>query len=218
MKNALILMLALAAALAAAQGVPPVDMQRARGLHERDRRGETLTPEERTYLDRARAERAAARGTSPRPGVPAPEARPSTGLKPLCDMTAEDRHQGEDGGLYGGGRNVPPEAHAKAAAAAAARIVPLDADGKPAADGAVVLTAFSMSNATQEFSTFKRLADADPAKSARLVIVDCAQGGQAMAEWALPNARTWTVADERLTGARVTPRQEIGRASCRERV
>ena len=36
--------------------------------------------------------------------------------KPLTDMTAEDRYKGEDGGLYGGGRNSPPEAHLKAAA------------------------------------------------------------------------------------------------------
>jgi hypothetical protein len=205
MKNAMVLMFALAATLAAAQDAPPIDMQRARALHQRDQRGESLTPDERTYLDRARALRAAGRDAGSRPA--AAEPRPSTGLKPLCDMTAADRHQGEDGGLYGGGRNTPPEGHAKAAAAEAARIVPLDADGKPAADGAVVLAAFSMSNATQEFSTFKRVADADAAKSPRLVIVDCAQGGQAMAEWAPPDAQPWSVAAQRLAGARVTPQQ-----------
>ncbi len=205
MTNALALMLAFAAALAAAQDAPPIDWQRARDLHQRDRRGEQLAPQDRAYLERARAERAAPRGATGAAAVATP--RPSTGLKPLCDMTADDRHQGEDGGLYGGGRNAPPEAHAKAAAAAAARIVPLDADGKTASDGAIVLAAFSMSNATQEFSTFKRLADADPGKSSRLVIVDCAQGGQAMAEWAPPDARPWVVAEQRLAEARVTPRQ-----------
>src|SRR5438309_557350 len=33
----------------------------------------------------------------------------SVGLKPLTDMTAEDRYKGEAGGLYGGGKNEPPE-------------------------------------------------------------------------------------------------------------
>ncbi len=60
-----------------------------------------------------------------------------------------------------------------------------------------------MSNATQEFSLFKRLADEDPAKSSALTIVDCAQGGQAMAEWADPNARPWDVTRRRLAAAGV---------------
>jgi hypothetical protein len=61
-----------------------------------------------------------------------------------------------------------------------------------------------MSNATQEFSQFKRIADADPAKSPTLTIVDCAQGGQAMAEWADPQARPWAEAARRLTAAGVS--------------
>jgi hypothetical protein len=35
----------------------------------------------------------------------------SVGQKPLTEMTAEDRYKGEDGGLYGGGKNESPEAH-----------------------------------------------------------------------------------------------------------
>jgi hypothetical protein len=64
-----------------------------------------------------------------------------------------------------------------------------------------------MSNATQEFSLFKRLADEDPAKSPLLTIVDCAQGGQAMAEWASPQAPPWREAERRLQAANVTPAQ-----------
>jgi hypothetical protein len=64
-----------------------------------------------------------------------------------------------------------------------------------------------MSNATQEFSRFKQLADADPEKSRKLTIVDCAQGGQAMAEWADPQAGAWKEALRRLDAARVTPLQ-----------
>ncbi len=131
----------------------------------------------------------------------------SVGLKPLTEMTAKDRYKGEDGGLYGGGRNAPPPAHQEAARKQTERIVPLDADGNPSIDGKIGLVSISMSNATQEYSLFKRIADKDPQKSPRVVIVDCAQGGQAMAEWAAPTARAWAVADRRLSQAGVTPKQ-----------
>ena len=87
--------------------------------------------------------------------------------------------------------NQPPPEHAKVARERLAGMQPLGPDGKPAVDGRIVLVSLSMSNATQEFSTFKRDADASPLKSPHLVIVDCAQGGQAMAEWAPPEARPW---------------------------
>jgi hypothetical protein len=129
------------------------------------------------------------------------------GLRPLTEMSADDKYKGEDGGLYGSGRNEPPEAHAKLAAKEAAKIVPLNADGKPSANGKIVLVSISMSNATQEFSLFKRLADADAAKSPRVTIVDCAQGGQAMAQWVDSKGRAWTEADRRIDAARISPKQ-----------
>src|SRR5439155_3620213 len=137
----------------------------------------------------------------------AQEPRASVGLKPLTEMTADDRYKGEDGGLYGRGKNTPPEAHAKAAAGELAKIQALDASGKPAADGRIVFVSISMSNATQEFSAFKRLADADMAKSPKLTIVDCAQGGQAMAEWVPPQGAPWIEAERRLKNQKVTPGQ-----------
>jgi hypothetical protein len=129
------------------------------------------------------------------------------GFKPLTEMTADDKYKGEDGGLYGGGNNEPPEAHAAAAKKATAQIAPLDSDGQPAKDGKIALVSISMSNATQEFSTFKRIADADKDKSALVTIVDCAQGGQAMAEWAPPDARPWTEAERRLKAAGISNKQ-----------
>ena len=139
--------------------------------------------------------------------LPAPTPRETVGFKPLTEMSATDLYKGQDGGLYGGGLNVPPAQHASAAEKALARIEPLDAQGNPAADGKVVFISISMSNATQEFSKFKQIADADPQKSSKLTIVDCAQGGQAMAEWVSPQAPTWTVAEQRLSQARVSPQQ-----------
>lgn len=133
--------------------------------------------------------------------------RPSTGLVPLLQMTAEDRYEGEDGGLYGGGRNEPPEPHARRAKAAFAQVVPRDKEGKPDAAGTIGFISVSMSNATQEFSAFKRLADMDPAKSRQLTIVDCAQGGQTMARWTEPEGRCWAEAFRRLDAAGVSPAQ-----------
>jgi len=133
--------------------------------------------------------------------------KPSVGLKPLTEMSAEDRYKGQDGGLYGGGSNQPPAAHLAAAKRQTARIVPLDADGEPARDGKIGLVSISMSNATQEYSVFKKMADRDERKSPQVAIVDCAQGGQAMAQWVNPNGRPWANADRRLAAARVSPRQ-----------
>src|SRR5262249_15820476 len=128
-------------------------------------------------------------------------------LKPLTEMTVEDKYKGEDGGLYGGGKNEPPAAHLAAAKKEAAKITTLDKDGKPSKDGKIVLVSISMSNATQEFSKFKQIADADPRKSPQLTVVDCAQGGQTMAMWALPQAKAWDVAERRLKDAGVDAKQ-----------
>ncbi|MGD8501607.1 MAG: hypothetical protein PVJ86_13225, partial [Phycisphaerales bacterium] len=90
----------------------------------------------------------------------------------------------------------------------------------PSRDGKIVLLSLGMSNTTQEFSQFKKMADADPNKSAGVVIVDCAQGGQAAGQWAYPEKykRTdrgtgrqrpspWAVMDERIKNAGVTAGQ-----------
>lgn len=195
------------AATAPAADEDPIDFERARGLLRKRQGGEKLTPDEEAYLRRAQEARRRQQGNNPRQAGRPAGGRETTGLKPLTEMTADDSYKGQDGGLYGGGQNSPPAAHRTAADAELAKIQPLDADGNPSAAGRVVLVSISMSNATQEFSVFKRLADRDPAKSSKLTIVDCAQGGQAMAEWASPNAAPWNEALRRLESARVTPQQ-----------
>jgi hypothetical protein len=64
-----------------------------------------------------------------------------------------------------------------------------------------------MSNTTQEFSVFKTLADRDPDKDSRLVIVDGAQGGQTASIWADPGAAAWSVLDTRLQAAGISHAQ-----------
>lgn len=88
-----------------------------------------------------------------------------------------------------------------------ARIQPLDGEGRPAAEGRIVFVSISMSNATMEFSAFKRIADQSPLKSDKVTVVDCAQGGQTMAAWSAPDARPWGEAMNRLERVGVTPRQ-----------
>jgi hypothetical protein len=179
------------------------DPGRGLRLFQRELLGEKLTPEEAAFLQRALEERLRRPAGKSRALLE----RETTGLKPLTEMSAEDRYEGEDGGLYGGGRNTPTDEHSQALQKELARIEPLDDTGKPAKDGKIGFISLSMSNATQEFSTFKRLADADKEKSPRVAIVDCAQGGQAMAEWAPPDAAPWREALRRLEAARVSPEQ-----------
>lgn len=139
--------------------------------------------------------------------APVATGKATVGFKPLSEMSATEKYKDEEGGLYGGGSNEPPATHLAAAKKQTAMIEPLNADGMPDKNGTIALVSISMSNATQEFSFFMQLADADKNKSSKVTIVDCAQGGQAMAQWVDPKARAWTEADRRLTAAKVSPRQ-----------
>ena len=185
-----------------------IDWQKAQDLFRREQGGEKLSEADQKYLDHAKEVRSRGgnRGGSGGGGTVGQRKAPAS-LKPLSDMTADDVYEGENGGLYGKGSNEPPEALKKSAAEALAQIKPLDAEGKPADSGKIVFISISMSNATQEFSFFKGIADADKRKSDKLTIVDCAQGGQTMAAWAPPEGRNWDEAMNRLQRAEVTPQQ-----------
>lgn len=204
MRKSLFLVLLSGGLLLAQVPDEAVDWTLAKELFQRSQRGETLTVEDQRYLDRAKEQRK--RGSRPERGQADQRSAPES-LKPLCDMTAEDRYEGEDGGLYGAGKNEPPEWLQKRAEGAAKTIRPMNAEGRPDDQGRIVLVSISMSNATQEFSAFKRIADADARKSERVTIVDCAQGGQAMAEWVPVDGRPWQEAMRRIQSAGVSPAQ-----------
>jgi hypothetical protein len=201
MKAFLLLPLALfATALAPLHAADdPIDFNRARELFDRQNRGEKLTPDERDYIKRALMERKGA--------LPPPEVAPWTQhLIPLTEL-AGAKYQDQDGGLYGGARNEPPKGHLEAALREAGQIRPLNAAGEPAPDGKIVFLSVGMSNATQEFSTFIHLAEADSALSPRVLLLDGAQGGQTGIRWADPSAPLWHVLDSRLATAGVSPQQ-----------
>ncbi len=200
------LLLLAATSLSAQTAGPAIDWDRAKRLFQQEQRGVPLSAEDSAYLERAKEARRGGQGNPRSRGQGSQRPAPET-LTPLCDLGADGRYEGEEGGLYGKGHNEAPAALREAAAAVLPAIRPLDASGNPSEDGKVVLVSISMSNATQEFSTFKQIADADPRKSGHLAIVDCAQGGQAMAEWVPAEGRPWQEAMNRLERAGVDPRQ-----------
>lgn len=130
----------------------------------------------------------------------------STGRIPLNDLGA-GLYLGFPGGLYPGGSNLRPAAHAAAGVAIAQAISPLDTLGVTSASGRVVLISIGMSNTTQEFQTFVPKANADPAKNGRVLIVDCAMGGQAANLIRDPNAAYWDSVATRLRRAGSSPAQ-----------
>ena len=130
----------------------------------------------------------------------------STGRTPLTDL-GSGTYQGFAGGLYPGGSNTPPAAHAAAGQLQAQAVQPLNPQGQPDPAGRIVLVSIGMSNTTQEFSTWVPVSNADPQRNARVTVVDCAQGGQDAVAIANPQANFWTVCGQRLTAAGVTPQQ-----------
>ena len=71
----------------------------------------------------------------------------TTGLVPITDL-GPGTHATFPGGLYPGSLNAPPAAHASAALARAAQIVPRDAAGNPDPDCWIAMIAVGMSNTT----------------------------------------------------------------------
>jgi hypothetical protein len=134
----------------------------------------------------------------------------STGLIPLTEL-GPGFYQGQQGGLYPEGSNVRPLSHETAGLQIANSITPRKWGGKPKKKGRIVLLSIGMSNTTMEFSAFKTLADADPDKNPKLVIVDGAQGGMAANVITNPAdpkyQQFWQTIDDRLDQAGVSRKQ-----------
>ncbi len=184
----------------------PIDWNRAQQLHRRATSGEKLSPEDQAYYERAKSARARGEQGRPQGGRGAAPAPWKDHLTPLTELGTA-KYKGEDGGLYGGGKNEPPKPHLDAAMKEALKIQPLDADGKPSKDGKIGLVSVGMSNTTQEYSRFKQLADADSEKSPSVVIVDTAQGGQTGMRWADTSSALWRETDNRVQRAGLSPQQ-----------
>src|SRR5207302_4749274 len=92
-------------------------------------------------------------------------------------------------------------------------IEPLNASGNVDTNaGKIVLLSIGMSNTTMEWASlgsgaFKLLADSDPSKNPKLILLDGAQGGQASTDWTNLNSTTWSTVASRLASAGLTSNQ-----------
>ncbi len=139
--------------------------------------------------------------------LPAQACAPSsTGAIPLVDLGI-GTYRGFLGGLYRGGSNAMPPAHAILGQTAVAAVQPVDGTGQPSANGRIVIASIGMSNASQEFSAWKRISDADPLRLPAVRVIDLAQPGRGAPELANPGSVYWTVALQRLAQAGLTAAQ-----------
>ncbi len=149
--------------------------------------------------------------TTAQEGIRRGRIRDTSRLKPLSELGAGE-YQGFPGGLYPGGKNERPAGHEAAGLRLARQVRPLGADGKPSPDGKIVLLSVGMSNTSQAFTAFKKLADQDRDKNPHLVLVNGAQGGMTAFATQDPDdrrtgTRFWATVDERLKEAGVTRAQ-----------
>jgi hypothetical protein len=98
-------------------------------------------------------------------------------VKPLSDMSPEDRYKGFQGGLYPEGQNERPAAHTAAGVALAKQVEPLNKDGQPGTDGRIVLLTIGMSNTMQASSGLLRMVKQEKHINSKLTIVNGANGG-----------------------------------------
>ena len=143
-----IALLLLSTCVLSAADEPAIDVARGRQLMERFKAGETLSAEDHAYLERVRqAIRARTMNKLPKgSAAPVSTVNPDDWkmLVPITDMT--ESYKGEDGGLYGGGKNEPPEGHLGAHLRETAKIVPRDASGEPSAEGKIGFITLGFSN------------------------------------------------------------------------
>ncbi len=173
------------------------EFEQAQSIAKRKRAGETLSKDEVVLMNKF-VERGWISDMDPK--------RTSTGLVPLSDMGATASYKGEDGGLYGEGRNEPDPEHQKIIQKALAEIGPRNAAGKRSPEGKIVMISVGMSNTSREFGPFIRAANADQRKSPDVVIVNCAQGSRAALQW-VEMEDVWQGIERNLERNRVTVNQ-----------
>lgn len=117
-------------------------------------------------------------------------------IVPLTEL-GTNLYKGQDGGLYGGGNNVPPLPHLAAYLKQCQQIQPLDAEGNPSKAGKIVLLCIGFSNPMMEFTDFKPNAERDPQKASSVVLVNASVGGMAGADWAKEEAARLPVEEQK---------------------
>src|SRR5262245_4832440 len=114
---------------------------------------------------------AKAKAKAAAPAEPLPKFDTSA-LVALTDMGLGETYHGKSGGLYPDVTNVRLAAHEKAGLALAQQVQPLDKNGKPAADGKIVLCTIGFSNTSQCSQGFIEAARGDNSVNPQVVIVN----------------------------------------------
>jgi hypothetical protein len=147
--------------------------------------------------------------------------QPNGMLPPLVDLGPGQTYNGQEGGLYPGGKNTRPAAHDAAGRKIARAIVPLDADGNPDLEhGKIVMMPVSVSNGygawhrgdeSDTSTTFMTRANANPARNPKLFIAYGFEyqldGGNRGTGDPGPNSIFYKSLDQALKDQGVTPRQ-----------
>ena len=111
------------------------------------------------------------------------------------------------GGLYPNGQNVDPPPHRNGGLAIAKTIGPLNSSGAPDPNGVYVLLTIGMSITAGDSNAFIYVANGDPAKNPKLLLVNGASGGCTAQQWASPSSSCWGTAMTNLSNAKVTAQQ-----------
>jgi len=122
-------------------------------------------------------------------------------------MSADQIYKGQEGGLYGGGENAPPESHWLVAERESELILPRDISGEPSPEGKIGFAAIGMSNARAEFNRFMQIAAAE--KSDAVVLVNGAFPSKVASTWAESdeNGDPWAALEQAVNRVGLTPEQ-----------
>jgi hypothetical protein len=127
-------------------------------------------------------------------------------LPPLMDMRADQDYYGENGGLYGDGKNDPPPLHYNKALSDVSLIRPLNQLGEADPDGKIGLISIGMSNTRREFDIFMQLATASAELSPSVVLVNGALGANTASRWATLES-PWTLLSDAVKAASMSAQQ-----------
>jgi hypothetical protein len=132
-------------------------------------------------------------------------------LVPLNDLGTAPYRLGLFGGLYEDGSNVMPPEHFAAGLAAASKIQPLDAEGRPSPDGKIAFLVVGFGETARITQAFQSIAAADRrVERDHMVILNAARDGADYRFWAeRPDGmpRFNIVAADTLAPAGVSPQQ-----------
>ena len=109
----------------------------------------------------------------------------------LMDMSASQDYLHFAGGLYESNSKNPPSDHDAAGSAAGTAVQPLDQNGNPDANGAIVFLGIGMSNADQEFGSFASAASASGSGvNPKVAAIDGAMGAATACYWTVAQGQT----------------------------